>query len=63
MEVKQIYQFANDATREALGLESGLLTEDLSNVVDVGEAVANASAYDAYVKALVNRIGRTIFVT
>lgn len=63
MEVKQIYTLVNDATREALGQEATLLEEDLSNVVDVGTAVANANAYDNYVKALVNRIGRTIFVT
>ena len=63
MDVKQIYTLVNDATREAIGQEATLLTEDLSNVVDVGTAVANANAYDNYVKALVNRIGRTIFVT
>ena len=63
MEVKQIYQLVNDATREVLGEEASLLTEDLSNVADVGDAIANANAYDNYVKALVNRIGRTIFVT
>ena len=63
MQVKQIYQLVNDATREVLGQEATLLEEDLSNVVDVGTAVANANAYDNYVKALVNRIGRTIFVT
>lgn len=61
MEVKQVYQFVNDATSEALGSE-GLLTEDLSNVVDVGEAVFNASAFDKYVKSLVNHIGKVIFV-
>ncbi len=63
MEVKQIYQLVNDATREVVGESATLLTEDLSNVVDVGTSVANANAYDNYVKALVNRIGRTIFVT
>lgn len=61
MEVKQVYQFVNDATSEALGSQ-GLLTEDLSNVVDVGEAVFNASAFDKYVKSLVNHIGKVIFV-
>lgn len=61
MEVKQVYQFVNDATSEALGSE-GLLTEDLSNVVDVGEAVFNANAFDKYVKSLVNHIGKVIFV-
>lgn len=63
MQVKQIYELVNDATKEALGQESSLLLEDLSNIVDVGTAIANATAYDNYVKALVNRIGRTIFVT
>ena len=63
MQVNQIYQLVNDATREVLGEEATLLTEDLSNVVDVGDAIANATAYDNYVRALVNRIGRTIFVS
>lgn len=67
MEVKQIAQFVNDATAQALGrTEEGvsvaLIKEDLSNVVDVGTAVFNAQKYTAYLEALVNRIGRTIFV-
>ena len=61
MEVKQVYQFVNDATSEALGSE-GLLTEDLSNVVDVGTAIFNAGAFDRYVKSLVNHIGKVLFV-
>lgn len=61
MTVKQIYEFVNNATQQALG-ESVVLNEDLSNIVSVGEAVFNANAMDAYVKALVNRIGQTIFV-
>lgn len=61
MEVKQVYEFVNDATTEAIG-DSALLTEDLSNVVDVGTAVFNAQAFDRYVKSLVNHIGKVIFV-
>lgn len=61
MEVAQIYQFVNSATQEAIG-QSDLVAEDLSNIVDVGTAIFNASAFDKYVKSLVNRIGRTIFV-
>ena len=61
MEVKQIYGYVNEAQREVLGEES-VLQEDLSNLVDIGEAILNANKYDAYVKALVNRIGKTIFV-
>lgn len=61
MEVKQIYSLVNGATSEVLG-ETAVLNEDLSNVVDIGEQVFNANALDRYVKALVNHIGRVIFV-
>lgn len=61
MEIKQVYEFVNDSTKEAIG-ESVLLKEDLSNVVDIGTAVFNANAVDAYVKSLLNHIGRVIFV-
>lgn len=61
MDFKQIYTFANQATKEALG-ETAVLKEDLSNIVDVGTAVFNANALDKYVKALVDHIGRVIFV-
>lgn len=61
MEIKQVYQFTNDAVGEAIG-DSAILAEDLSNVVDIGNAIFNASAFDAYVKSLVNRIGKVIFV-
>lgn len=61
MDIKQIYGFVNEATEEALG-QKGLVAEDLSNIVDVGNAIFNASAMDKYVKALVNRIGKVIFV-
>lgn len=62
MDVKQIYQLVNDATSEILGEEATLLTEDLSNLVDVGTAVFNQNAMDRYVKSLVNHIGKVIFV-
>ena len=61
MEVKQIYQLMNTVTGEILG-NSALVNEDLSNIVDVGTAIFNASAIDNYVKSLVNHIGRVIFV-
>lgn len=61
MEVKQIYEFVNVAQQEALG-KSVILNEDLSNIVDIGTAIFNANAMDKYVNALVNRIGKTIFV-
>lgn len=61
MDIKQIYDFVNGATQEAIG-ESAIVNEDLSNIVDIGTAIFNANAMDHYVKALVNRIGKTIFV-
>lgn len=62
MLMKQIYEIVNEARKLALGEEALTLEEDLSNIVDVGEAVFNANAVDAYCKALVNRIGKVIFV-
>lgn len=61
MDVKQIYAFVNTATQEALG-STAVVNEDLSNIVDIGTEVFNASAMDKYVKSLVNQIGKIIFV-
>ena len=61
MEIKQIYQIMNTVTGEVLG-GSAVVNEDLSNIVDIGTAIFNASAVDNYVKSLVNHIGRVIFV-
>lgn len=61
MEVKQIYGFVNETVREVLGDEA-LVQEDLSNIVDIGNAVFDGNAFDKYVRSLVNHIGRVIFV-
>ena len=61
MKTEQIYEIMNDVTSEVL--DGVNIKEDLSNIVQVGEAVFNANAYETYVKKLVNRIGKTIFVT
>ena len=61
MEVKQIYDLMNTVTGEVLG-ESAVVAEDLSNVVDIGTEVFNQNAVDAYVKSLVNHIGKVVFV-
>lgn len=61
MEVKQIYELVNGITGEITG-QTELVKEDLSNVVDVGKELFTASDVDNYVKSLVNRIGKTIFV-
>lgn len=61
MEVKQIYELVNSATTQAIG-QSDLVQEDLSNLVDVGEAIMNANSLDHYVKSLVDHIGKVVFV-
>lgn len=61
MEIKQVYDFVNTATQEVIG-DTAVVQEDLGNVVDIGNAIFNANAFDAYVRTLVNHIGRVIFV-
>lgn len=61
MNINQVYEFVNGATQEAIG-DSVIVNENLSNIVAVGDAIFNANAMDKYVKALVNRIGKVIFV-
>lgn len=61
MNVQQIYELMNSVTNEVLG-ESSVLSEDLSNVVDIGTSIINANEIDNYVRSLVNHIGRVIFV-
>ena len=45
MTVQQIYTLMNTVTGEILG-KTDLVAEDLSNVVDVGTEVFNATAVD-----------------
>lgn len=61
MEVKQIATMLNEITNEILGKEN-LVAEDLSNITDVGTEIFNAQAIDAYVKSLINHIGKVVFV-
>lgn len=61
MTVSQIYDIINPITKEILG-ETAIVNEDLSNIVDIGKEIFNATDVDNYVKSLVNHIGRVIFV-
>lgn len=61
MDIKLIHEFVNTATSSALGREN-IVKEDLSNIVESGRELFNANAVDKYVKALVNRIGKVVFV-
>ncbi len=60
MKVNQIYDIVNTITTEITGKEN-IVNEDLSNIVDVGTEIFNASSVDNYVKTLVDRIGKVIF--
>lgn len=61
MTVAQIYDIINPITKEVLG-ETAVVNEDLSNIVDIGKEIFDATEVDNYVKLLVNHIGRVIFV-
>ena len=71
MQVNQIYSILNDVMLEVTGqrlTESGdpnpfIVQEDLSNIVDMGTLVFSGQTWkDNYVKSMINRIGREVFV-
>lgn len=71
MQVSQIYAILNDVMLEVTGqnvADEGepaayILQEDLSNIVDMGKLVYDNTYWkDNYVKSLINRIGREVFV-
>ena len=61
MKVEQIYEIMNDVTKEVLG-ETAVVEEDLSNIVDLGNQIEDTATMDRYVRSLVDRIGKVIFV-
>ena len=61
MKVNQLFALINTVTVEVLG-KGAIVKEDLSNVVSIGKALADADKLDNYVKKLVNHIGKVIFV-
>lgn len=61
MDVKQVYSLVNDITGEILG-EQSVLNEDLSNVVEIGDTLIQNGELDNYAHALIDRIGKTVFV-
>lgn len=61
MKVTQLKDIVNTVTSEVLGKEN-IVSEDLSNLVDVGNEIINTDNVDNYVKKLIDRIGKVIFV-
>lgn len=68
MQVNQIYEILNDIMLEVTGQpQEGedpaiIVQEDLSNIVDIGTTVFSNGWRDNYVRAMINRIGREVFV-
>lgn len=68
MQVNQIYTILNDIMLEVTGQPTEgeepavIVNEDLSNVVDIGTSIFNNNWRDNYVKSMINRIGREVFV-
>lgn len=62
MQVKQIFEIMNTVTGEILG-KTDVVAEDLSNIVDVGKEIFDSTNVDNYVKKLVDRIGKVVFVS
>lgn len=61
MKVTQLKDIVNGVTSEVLG-KTDVVAEDLSNLVDVGNEIFDTDNVDNYVKKLIDRIGKTIFV-
>ena len=61
MKVTQLKDIVNTVTSEVLGKED-VVSEDLTNLVDVGNEIINTDNVDNYVKKLIDRIGKVIFV-
>lgn len=61
MEVKQIYAIANEAIKQATGQEA-VLTEDLSNVVDAGNALkSGVDGFERFTKIAPDLVGKQLF--
>lgn len=61
MKVTQIATILNEAQQEIIG-ESAITTENLENVVDMGKQILEATDVDNYVRKLIDKVGRMIFV-
>lgn len=60
MQITQIHELMNTTVQEVLGTEA-IVSEDLSNIVDIGNEIISTENVDNYVKKLVNHIGKVVF--
>lgn len=61
MTVQQIYSFVNSMSQEILG-QSAVVNEDLSNIVDIGKEIFDATQVENAARTLVDHIGKVMFV-
>lgn len=65
MKVNQIATMLNSVFSEEIG-DTALITEDLSNLVSVGQVITSASTFgpnfENYAGAIIDKVGKTIFV-
>lgn len=61
MTVKQVSTIVNAVQKQIVG-EAALETVDLEGLIDMGKQILDATTYDNYVNALVDHIGKVVFV-
>lgn len=61
MKVEQIAELVNNITKERLG-ETAVLEQDLSNVVEVGDAIFDTENVENFANKLIDQIGKIVFV-
>ena len=62
MNMEQVYGLVNTITEELTG-ESGLVQEDLQNIVQIGQTIENLEhGLDNFVRSLIDHVGRVVFV-
>lgn len=62
MKPEQIYQYLNDAVKNVMGDNATLVTEDFSNIIDVGQSLTNAGKLEPFYKAIHDTLVRNIYV-
>lgn len=62
MKPAQIATYVNDAVKNILGENATLVSEDFTNIVDVGQSLVNADKLDAFYRAIHDTLVRNIYV-
>lgn len=61
MEMTQIYEIVNETTAQVTGTEP-VADVDCNKIIDAGAEVLDSDKVDHYVKSLIDRIGKVVFV-